>query len=112
MQQLDSTMIIPTTEIGGDSLGSIPELPASEMNVDPFATPPDSATDANSSDGQPRTGVKARNADASTHVMSWSQYNSMGARKPSSRLSQPHGAPDGSAAVWSNLDPTKKEEED
>ena len=104
-------MIVPTDEMGGDPLGSIPELPASETNADPFVTPPDSATDANSSNDQLGRGAK-KSADAGTHVLSWSQYNSMGARNPSSRLSQPHGAPDGSAAVWSNLDLAKKEEKD
>jgi hypothetical protein len=67
----------------------------------------------NSSNDQPGTGTKAkRNVDAGTHVMSWSQYNSMGTRNPSSGLFQPHRAPDSSAAVWSNLDIAKKEEKE
>ena len=106
-------MIVPIIEMGIDPLGSTPELPASETNIDPFVKPPDSTTDMNSSNDQPGTGIKGKeNEDVGTHVMDWSQYNSMGARNPSSRLFQPHGAPDSSAAVWSNLDIAKKEEKE
>lgn len=71
MQQLDSTLIVPTTEMGGDPLGNIPELPAPETSGDPFATPPKSATDANASTDQSESGGRAKNnGDAGTHTMS------------------------------------------
>jgi hypothetical protein len=104
-------MIVPSTEMGGDPLGNIPELPASETSGDPFATPPNSELSSNSSNDQSGKGGTAKTSgDVGTHVMSWSQYNSMGCWNPSSRLSQPHGAPDDSAAVWNSL--SKKEVED
>ncbi|KAF2793122.1 hypothetical protein K505DRAFT_375553 [Melanomma pulvis-pyrius CBS 109.77] len=109
VQQLDSTMIMPTTEMGGDPLGNIPELPAPEPNADPFVTP-DSSVQSKTSSDQLCTGEE-RAGDPDNHVMSWAQYTSMGTRNPSSRLSQPHGAPDVSGAVWSNLSLTKKEDE-
>ncbi|KAF1999333.1 hypothetical protein P154DRAFT_523362 [Amniculicola lignicola CBS 123094] len=95
--QLDSTMIMPTAEIGVDPLGSIPELPASERN--PFETPRMSAAPpADSTETQSGDSVESND-----HVMSWAQFNSFGNRNPSSRLLMPHPAPDTTGAVWENL---------
>ncbi|KAF2465065.1 uncharacterized protein BDR25DRAFT_346363 [Lindgomyces ingoldianus] len=101
--QLDGRMIRPTNEMGADPIGSIAELPASQQN--PFATPNLSANESGHFKSPRRSGV-----DVEDHVMSWAQFNSMGKRDPSSRLSQPHGAPDTSASVWGTLSPTQPEE--
>lgn len=99
--QLDSTTIRPTTEINTDALGNIPELPAAERN--PFDTPDPSKTDSPMTQPSQKSAV----GDVGDHVMSWTQFNSRGNRDPASRLSQPHGAPDDSAAVWGNMSVTK-----
>jgi hypothetical protein len=86
--------------MGGEPIGSIPELPATERN--PFETPPSEAHDSTEAEIQRRR--KSRSADVDDHVMSWAQYNSLGNRNPASRLSQPPpGAPH--ASVWENMNP-------
>lgn len=98
--QLDGAMVRPRNEIGGEPIGSIPELPATEKN--PFDTPLSEAHDSTEAEIQTR---KSRSVDANNHVMSWAQYNSLGNRNPGSRLSQPPpAAPD--ASVWENMNPT------
>ncbi|KAF2252818.1 hypothetical protein BU26DRAFT_210206 [Trematosphaeria pertusa] len=94
-------MVIPKFEASVDPLGSIPELPATERNA-PFATPDPSRTAESSSDTPGSRGVR-HGQGAEDHVLSWAQYHSLGNRNPSSRLSQPHGAPDASASVWGTM---------
>jgi len=102
-------MVVPTTEMGVDPIGNIAELPTTETNADPFSTP-ESSAESSPTDAQPTVG-KRRSGDPSNLVTSWAQYNSMGNRNLASRLSQPHAAPDGSVAVWSNLSPVENKEE-
>jgi hypothetical protein len=93
--QLDSAMIRPTTEMGGDPLGNIPEL--EDHAIDAPNAPPA----LESPETQPKRTGETGTTD---HVMSWAEINSLGNRHPTSRLSQPHGAPD-SVTLWGNLSP-------
>ncbi|KAF2733268.1 hypothetical protein EJ04DRAFT_553514 [Polyplosphaeria fusca] len=93
--QLDSTMIRPTNELGGEPMDNFAELPASDMTK---------KTTAASVAGPAVSPRKSNGGDE--HIMSWAQYNSASNRDPSARLSYPHDTPDASAAVWSNMSPT------
>ncbi|KAF2105404.1 hypothetical protein BDV96DRAFT_592604 [Lophiotrema nucula] len=103
VQQLDSTMIRPTTELGSEPVGNIAELPV--ILKDSSAT--STFSDEGSSSDSSATAKTHKIGDADNHVMSWAQFNSMGNRNAAARLSQPHGAPDVSNTVWSNMSPTK-----
>ncbi|KAF2636142.1 hypothetical protein P280DRAFT_158636 [Massarina eburnea CBS 473.64] len=105
--QLDG---VPTVEANVDALGNIPELPAvsaTRGDLDPFTTPDSSVEGESSEKAASRPKTESQRGEADGHVMSWSQFNSMGNRDPSSRLSQPHTAPDSSTGVWENMSPTK-----
>lgn len=92
--QLDSAMIRPTNELGGDPLGNIPELADHASNASPTLESPET---------QPkRMGQAGTTGTTGDHVMSWAEINSLGNRHPASRLSQPHGAP---VTVWGNMSP-------
>ncbi|KAH7124113.1 hypothetical protein B0J11DRAFT_331114 [Dendryphion nanum] len=100
--QLDSTMIRPVTEIGGDPLGNIPELPATAPSRD--GTP--LGTQRESSAGYSKTQKEGENK-----AVSWTQFNSLGNWATASRLFQPHDVPDASAPVWENMFNSRKSEE-
>ncbi|PSN59538.1 hypothetical protein BS50DRAFT_229547 [Corynespora cassiicola Philippines] len=100
--QLDGAMVVPPSEVVGDDLNAIAELPTTST-PNPPSTPVAAAMDEA---GEQRRKSKEKNVDADNHVMSWSQYNSMGTRQPAARLSQPHGAPDTTSSVWENMSPT------
>lgn len=105
--QLDSTMISPITEAHVDPLGNIPELPATTRNADPFAMPdPSAESEAPESPVSDSSEVRSFQ-DPENYIIGLAQLYSMGNRDPSSRLSQPHLAPDTSVAVWGNMSSNK-----
>lgn len=102
--QLDSHVLVPPSEAISDALGNIPELPADEQEVDPSTTPRSSQMIE-----VPRQQRTPRNRDPDNHVMSWSNFTSMGSRNAMSRLSQPHTVPEGN--VWGNMSPTRTKQD-
>lgn len=93
VHQLDNTMVRPTVELGQEPLGSIPELPATDMSP------------TQESHHQPRK--KNEKNDPDNHVMSWAHLNSAGTRNSRSRLSRPLFGPDTAGTVWGNMAPAK-----
>ncbi|KAF2019898.1 hypothetical protein BU24DRAFT_406510 [Aaosphaeria arxii CBS 175.79] len=128
--QLDGRMVRPMTEIGGgEVLGVIPELPAAELRQDRrrslrldthIAVRRSMARQSSLEPGSlgsgggggvesdRRVGGRSQGEDGAgserhDHVMSWMQLSSLARKDSSARLSQPHNAPDHSAAVWGNM---------
>lgn len=99
--QLDSVPIVPPNEMAADALGIIPELPINEKGVNPFETPkvPGMPEASPSREGGVDRIGSAR--DSNEHVLSWTDFNSMGNRSAEARLSQPHAAPEG--GMWGNM---------
>lgn len=89
-------MILPTNEIGGDPLGNIAELPAATPPL-PRKSSSESVAPSNESSSSSRIQEDKSKRYSSK---SWTQFNSLGNRDPAARLSQPHGVPDASAAIW------------
>lgn len=100
--QLDSTMIRPTAEIGGDPLGNIAELPASVPSHER-----DPTNDQGTSIRSESSGKSQGSQRDETDKGSWTEYNSLGNRHNAARLSQPHGSPDTSSPVWDNMSGSK-----
>ncbi|KAJ4296306.1 hypothetical protein N0V90_006351 [Kalmusia sp. IMI 367209] len=66
--QLDGTAVIPTNEANVEPVGNIPELPATEWNSNPFATPKSSEVTEALQESKAYRNHKS--SDANNHVMS------------------------------------------